>query len=112
MTQMRSMVSGGFVVEREFGFHLESRFPGIDLSDVDTSGLALVVRVGDPRKLNVWKLGRLLIGAASGGVKTAVVVRPGCEPVALPVFALWMHVDASQEERAQLQAEYRVRLAA
>ncbi|WJV49929.1 hypothetical protein [Streptomyces flavofungini] len=112
MTQVRSMASGGFVAEREFGFHLAERFQGIDLSGVDTAGLALVVHIGKARSLNMYKLGRVLIGAATGGVKTAVVVPVEGEAVALPIFDLWMQVDASQELKDQLRLESRVRAAA
>ncbi|ARX87904.1 hypothetical protein SMD44_07389 [Streptomyces alboflavus] len=112
MTQVRSMASGGFVAEREFGFHLAQRFPEVDLTKVDTSGLALVVQVGRPQTLNVHKLGRVLIGAAKGGVKTAVAVTSEGNAVAMPIFDFWLMVEEIQELKTQFRLESRVRTAA
>ncbi|MFD7605169.1 hypothetical protein ACFWAN_32640 [Streptomyces mirabilis] len=93
-------VRGGFTAEREFGFSLASRFPHLDLSEVDTEGVALVVEIDNPKRLNLFQLSRVLIGAANGGVRTAIVDLSGKGmTAAIPLFNLFALVD----ENAQLK---------
>lgn len=88
------VIRGGFKADREFGFALQSRFPSLDLSEVDTEGVALIVTIGDARRLNLYQLSRVLVGAAKGGVKTAVIHFPGKGlTVAIPIFNLFAMVD-------------------
>lgn len=103
---------GGFKAEREFGFQLASRFPGVDLSEVDTEGAALIVHIDNPRALNVFQLSRVLIGAAKGGVRTAVVDFQGRNmTAALPLFNFWALVDETSELKDLLRVESLVRVA-
>ncbi|MFI2031383.1 hypothetical protein [Streptomyces buecherae] len=112
MSVMEQAYKGGFVAEKEFGFMLPTRFPNLDLTEVDTSGVALVVQIADARHLNVHYLGRVLIGAASGGVKTAVVCRRGEDSVkAFPLGNFWLMVNETDELKRQLIAERRIRAA-
>ncbi|MER5883105.1 hypothetical protein ABT160_04695 [Streptomyces sp. NPDC001941] len=98
-------VRGGFKAEREFGFALETRFPGIALDQVDVEGVALVVEISNPKRLNLYQLSRVLIGAANGGVKTAVIsVRKLKLAAAVPLFNLFAMVD----ENAHLKEMYRL----
>ncbi|MEU9404760.1 hypothetical protein AB0E08_03455 [Streptomyces sp. NPDC048281] len=101
---------GGFRAEREFGFALSSRFKGLDLSEVDTEGVALIVEIDNPRRLNLFQLSKVLIGAAKGGVKTAVIEVKGREMVtAIPLFNLFALVDenAQLKELRKLEAAIR-----
>ncbi|MFI2909444.1 hypothetical protein ACG2OD_14460 [Streptomyces sp. PDY-4] len=93
-TATEKVIRGGFKAEREFGFALASRFPSLDLTDVDTEGVAMVIEIGDPKRLNVHQLSRVLVGAARGGVKTAVIYFPGKGlATAIPLFNLFAMVD-------------------
>ncbi|MFB7782052.1 hypothetical protein ACFC1D_04945 [Streptomyces vinaceus] len=93
MTMVRE-VRGGFKAEREFGFALAARFPGLDLVGLDTEGAALVVQIDNPRNLNLFQLSRVLIGAAKGGVKTAVIDVKGRNlTAAIPLFTFFAIVD-------------------
>ncbi|MCY0941896.1 hypothetical protein [Streptomyces antarcticus] len=95
MTMVRE-IRGGFRAEREFGFALQARFPHLDLSQVDTEGAALVVQIDGPRRLNLFQLSKVLIGAARGGVKTAVIDFRGQQLAkAIPLFNLFALVDES-----------------
>ncbi|MER6086551.1 hypothetical protein [Streptomyces bluensis] len=101
-------IQGGFKAEREFGFQLEARFPGLDLSGVDTEGIAIVVEVDNPRRLNLYQLSKVLVGAATGGVKTAVISFPSKKlSAAVPLFNLFALVD----ENAQLKELQRLEAA-
>ncbi|QNJ42033.1 hypothetical protein [Streptomyces buecherae] len=112
MSVMEQAFKGGFVAEKEFGFMLPTRFPDLDLTGVDTSGVALVVRIADARHLNVRYLAKVLIGAASGGVKTAVVCRrDGGSARAFPLGNFWLMVAETDELKRQLIAERRIRAA-
>ncbi|MEU5957576.1 hypothetical protein [Streptomyces sp. NPDC047525] len=95
-TEVQGIVRGGFKADREFGFALASRFPHLDLSEVDTGGVAIVVEISDPKRLNLHQLSRVLVGAAKGGVKTAVI---NCQArgltAAIPLFNLFAMVDDS-----------------
>lgn len=93
MTMVRE-VRGGFKAEREFGFALQGRFPGLDLAGLDTDGAALVVEIDNPKNLNLYQLSRVLIGAAKGGVKTAVInVKGKGLTAAIPLFTFFALVD-------------------
>lgn len=101
---------GGFKAEREFGFSLGTRFPTLDLSEVDTEGVALVVEIDNPRRLNLFQLSRVLIGAAKGGVRTAVIDFTGRKmATAIPLFNLFALVDenAQLKELRKLEAAIR-----
>ncbi|MGN7135819.1 hypothetical protein [Streptomyces pseudogriseolus] len=105
-------IRGGFKAEREFGFALEGRFKGtnLDLSNVDTEGVAMVVTIDDPKRLNVHQLSRVLVGAAKGGVKTAVIHFPKRGlATAVPLFNLFALVDetARLKELRALEAAIR-----
>ncbi|MCY0963016.1 hypothetical protein [Streptomyces sp. H27-H5] len=109
---MKQGLRGGFKAEREFGFQLEARFPGVDLSEVDTDGAALIVHIDNPRALNLFQLSRVLIGAAKGGVKTAVIDFQGRNlTAALPLFNFWALVDENTELKDLLRVESLVRAA-
>lgn len=101
-------IRGGFKAEREFGFALEGRFPGLDLSGVDTEGVAMVVEIGDPKRLNLHQLSRVLVGAAKGGVKTAVITRQGMA-TAIPLFNLFALVDESARLKEMRKLERAIR---
>lgn len=110
---MNKVVRGGFKLEREFGFQLEGRFPGVDLSKVDVEGVALVVDIANPRQLNLYQLSKALLGAAKGGVKTAVIYhRSRGMAEAVPLFNLWALVDENSDLKDQLRLEAAVRQAA
>lgn len=112
-TKTKARLSGGFHADREFGFQLSERFPDLDVSQADTEGVALVVRIDSPRRLSLRKLSKVLIGAASGGVKTAVIVMPERNlAIALPLCNVWLMVDENAELRAQLRVESAIRSAA
>ncbi|MFE6226882.1 hypothetical protein [Streptomyces sp. NPDC057854] len=103
-------IRGGFKAEREFGFALEGRFPGLDLSGVDTEGVAIVVEISDARRLNLHQLSRVLVGAAKGGVKTAVInFRNRGLVQAVPLFNLFAMVDENTrlKELRKLEAAIR-----
>ncbi|MFB7027167.1 MULTISPECIES: hypothetical protein [unclassified Streptomyces] len=92
------IIRGGFKADREFGFALAGRFPGLDLSEVDTEGVAMVVEIYDAKRLNLHQLSRVLVGAAKGGVKTAVInFREKGLTAAIPLFNLFALVDASTQ---------------
>ncbi|MEV6419043.1 hypothetical protein [Streptomyces sp. NPDC051662] len=101
--ESRSVVHGsrgGFKAEREFGFQLEKRFPRLDLSEVETEGVAIVIEIDNASRLNLYQLSKVLIGAASGGVKTAVIEFGDKGLVAaIPLFNFFALV----EENAQLK---------
>lgn len=109
-TTTTQIVRGGFKAEREFGFALEKRFEGLDLSHVDTEGVAVVVVIADPRRLNLQQLSRVLVGAAKGGVKTAVIDIPekGLRK-AIPVFNLFAMVDESTRLKELQKLERAIR---
>jgi hypothetical protein len=109
-TKIAQVIRGGFRADREFGFALANRFPGLDLSEVDTEGVAMVIEIGDVRRLNVFQLSRVLVGAAKGGVKTAVIHFPGKGlSTAIPLFNLFAMVDetARLKELRRLEAAIR-----
>ncbi|WAB08821.1 holliday junction resolvase [Streptomyces phage Success] len=104
------IIRGGFKAEREFGFALEGRFPGLDLSGVDTEGVAMVVEIGDPKRLNLHQLSRVLVGAAKGGVKTAVInFREKGLTTAIPLFNLFAMVDESARLKELRKLERAIR---
>ncbi|MGW6597896.1 hypothetical protein [Streptomyces sp. NPDC055036] len=105
---MSTGLRGGFKADREFGFQLQELFPHLDLSKVDTEGAALVVQIDNPRRLNLFQLSKVLIGAANGGVKTAVVVNEELA-TALPLFDLWMMVDGGRELKDMMRLESTIR---
>ncbi|WP_406305797.1 hypothetical protein OHA61_30830 [Streptomyces sp. NBC_00885] len=91
---MQQGLRGGFRAEREFAFRLAERFPELDTSEVDTEGVAIVVEIDTPRRLNLYQLSRVLIGAANGGVKTAVIdLKSRNITIAIPLFNLFALVD-------------------
>ncbi|MFD8886440.1 hypothetical protein ACFV0H_28585 [Streptomyces erythrochromogenes] len=93
MTMVRE-IRGGFKAEREFGFALATRFPGLNLTGLDIEGAALVVEIDNPRHLNLFQLSKVLIGAAKGGVKTAVIDVKGKQlTAAIPLFTFFALVD-------------------
>jgi hypothetical protein len=109
-TAVVQSIRGGFKADREFGFALAGRFPGLDLSGVDTEGVALVVEVGDPRRLNLHQLSRVLVGAAKGGVRTAVIHFPGKGlTTAIPIFNLFAMVDETSQLRELRKLETAIR---
>ncbi|MFI5877549.1 hypothetical protein ACIBAH_35020 [Streptomyces sp. NPDC051445] len=102
--------TGGFTATREFGFDLAEKFPELDLSDVDTDGAAVVVHVQNPRALHLHKLARFLTSAAKGGVRTAVLHVPSRGLMtALPIFNLFLAVDASAELKDMMRLERAMR---
>jgi hypothetical protein len=108
--EMNQGLRGGFKAEREFGFQLETRFPGLDLSGVDAEGVVIVVEVDSPRRLNLYQLSKVLIGAANGGVRTAVIDFKGRQmAAAIPLFNLFALVDenAQLKELRKLEAAIR-----
>ncbi|MGI5196949.1 hypothetical protein ACQEVY_25520 [Streptomyces sp. CA-288835] len=103
-------IKGGFKAEREFGFALDTRFPQLDLSGVDTGGVAIVVEIDNPRRLNLHQLSRVLIGAAKGGVRTAVIDFKGRSmQAAIPLFNFFALVDeySRLKEMRKLEAAIR-----
>ncbi|MEV5913355.1 hypothetical protein AB0M00_31195 [Streptomyces chartreusis] len=103
-------IRGGFKAEREFGFALKGRFPGLDLSGVDTEGVAMVVEIGDPKRLNLHQLSRVLVGAAKGGVKTAIIdFREKKMVTAVPLFNLFAMVDESTRLKEMRKLERAIR---
>ncbi|MFI5865867.1 hypothetical protein [Streptomyces sp. NPDC051546] len=111
-TQKKQGLRGGFKAEREFGFQIADRFPQLDLTEVDIEGAALIVHIDNPRTLNLSQLSRVLIGAARGGVKTAVIDFQGRNmAAALPLFNLWALVDENSELKKLLRVESLVRAA-
>lgn len=108
--EMNQGLRGGFKAEREFGFQLESRFPDLDLSGVDTDGVAIVVNIDNPRRLNLFQLSKVLIGAANGGVRTAVINFQGRNmAAAIPLFNFWALVDENAELKNQFRLETAIR---
>ncbi|MEU6704740.1 hypothetical protein [Streptomyces wuyuanensis] len=99
---------GGFKAEREFGFQVPEMFPGLELPEGALEGVVLVVEIDNPRRLNLGALARILIGAANGGIKNAVVVNQG-QAKAIPLMNLWMLVDEGQELKAQYKLENAIR---
>ncbi|MFC8099422.1 hypothetical protein [Streptomyces sp. NPDC057363] len=98
--------TGGFEASREFGFDLENLFPRMDFAGVDTEGVALVVEITDRKRLNVFKLSKVLIGAAHGGLKTAVIsVKDTDMQTAIPLFDLFMQVDKSTRLKEMTRLE-------
>ncbi|MGW2919508.1 hypothetical protein ACWDBF_16795 [Streptomyces angustmyceticus] len=103
-------IRGGFKAEREFGFQLETRFPDLDLSGIDTEGVALVVEISGPRGLNLFQLSRVLIGAAKGGVRTAVIdLKSRKTAVALPLFNFFALVDETAQLKELRKLEVAIR---
>jgi hypothetical protein len=103
-------IRGGFKAEREFGFALASRFPHLDLSGVDTDGVAIVIEIDNPRTLNLFQLSRVLIGAGNGGVKTAVIDFRGRRmTAAIPLFNLFAIVDENTQLKEMRQLESAIR---
>ncbi|WP_338781758.1 hypothetical protein [Streptomyces sp. DG1A-41] len=105
-------IRGGFKAEREFGFALAERFKttDLDLSGVDTEGVALVIEIGDPRRLNLHQLSRVLVGAAKGGVKTAVIHFPSKGlATAVPLFNLFAMVDENSRLKEMRKLEAAIR---
>ncbi|WP_018565007.1 hypothetical protein [Streptomyces sp. PsTaAH-124] len=103
--------TGGFQATREFGFALEKRFPDLDLTSVDTEGLALIVEITDTRRLNLFKLSKVLTAVAKGGVKTAVITvkdRPDFQK-AVPLFNLFMMVDEGAQLKEMTKLERAIR---
>ncbi|MFE9660327.1 hypothetical protein [Streptomyces sp. NPDC005955] len=87
---------GGFKAQREFGCALENRFPDLDLSELDLDGAAMIVEISDLRRLSLRQLSKVLVRAARGGVKTAVIdLRPRGLVAAVPLFNLFAMVDES-----------------
>jgi hypothetical protein len=102
--------TGGFKANREFGFALADMFPTLDLSEVDTEGAALVVEIPNPRALHLHKLSRFVIGAAKGGVKTAVVSIPSRGLLAaMPIFNLFAVVEQNAELKDMKRLERAMR---
>lgn len=98
VAEPQAAIRGGFRADREFGFALASRFPQLDLTGVDTEGVAIVVEISDPKRLNLHQLSRVLIGAANGGVKTAIINFHGKGlTAAIPLFNLFAMVDDSAQ---------------
>lgn len=111
-TAKAQSIRGGFKAEREFGFALAERFRGtdLDLSGVDTEGVALVVEIGDPKRLNLHQLSRVLVGAAKGGVKTAVIHFPGRGlTTAVPLFNLFAVVDENTRLKELRKLEHAIK---
>lgn len=102
--QTLTEIRGGFQATREFGFDVPNLFPGLKAVD----GAVLVVRIDDPRRLYLSSLAKVLIGAAKGGIKTAIVVK-GKMATAMPIMNLWMMVDEGQELKAQVKLERAIR---
>ncbi|MGW0087835.1 hypothetical protein ACWDWS_02270 [Streptomyces sp. NPDC003328] len=81
-------------------------FPDLDLSEVDTDGVAVIVTVDSPRGLHVHKLSRFLTRAAEGGVKAAVISVPTRGLLtALPLFNLFLMVDESAQLKDMARLE-------
>lgn len=95
---------GGFKADRDFGFSIPKLFPGLEPVD----GVVLIVRIDNPKNLNLYSLAKVLIHAANGGIKKAVVVKNGTAKV-MPIMNLWMLVDEGQELKAQFKLERRIR---
>jgi hypothetical protein len=99
---------GGFKAEREFGFSIPAKFPNLEMTADSMDGAVLVVNIDNPRSLNLYQLAKVLIGAANGGIKTAVVVKGGLVK-AMPISLLWLMVDEGQELNAQFKLESAIR---
>jgi hypothetical protein len=109
-TALVAGIKGGFRAEREFGFSLASRFPLLDLSGVDTEGVAIVVEIDNPRRLNLFQLSKVLIGAARGGVKTAVIDFKGKGLAsAIPLFNLFAIVEENVTLKQMRRLETAIR---
>lgn len=103
---MMEQQTGGFQASRDFGFALEGRFPGLNIQAIESDGVALVVTITEPRALSLYKLSKVLLGAARGGVKTAVISVPSKGlTAALPLMNLWLAVDESAELKTLLRVE-------
>lgn len=106
-------IRGGFRAEREFGFALAERFRGLDLTGLDTDGVALVVVIDSPRNLNLFQLSKVLIGAAKGGVRTAVIDFQGKRlTAALSLFNLFALVDENVTLKEMKRLEYLIKVRA
>ncbi|MFI9202618.1 hypothetical protein [Streptomyces sp. NPDC053048] len=103
---------GGFRADREFGFRLADRFPELDITQADEEGVALIIHIDNPRNLNLFQLSRVLIGAASGGLTTAVVIQENGPSRILPLCNLWLMVDENTELKEQFRLESAIRAAA
>ncbi|MEU5577797.1 hypothetical protein ABZ791_10655 [Streptomyces huasconensis] len=70
----------------------------------------MVVEISDPRRLNLYQLSRVLVGAAKGGVKTAVVdfCHKGLT-TAVPLFNLFAMVDESARLKELSKLEKAIR---
>jgi len=108
--KMKKAKAGGFTATREFGFALAGRFKDLDLSEVDTDGVALVVEIHKARGLNLFKLSKVLVGAAGGGVKTAVIdFQERGLRVAIPLFNLFAAVDENVQRKELERLEAAIR---
>lgn len=103
-------LKGGFVAERDFAFRIQELYPALDVSDLDLNGAVLIVEIANVRRLNMHQLSRVLIGAANGGVKIAVVdFKINGLVKALPLLNLWLMVSETLDFKTQQRVEVAIR---
>ncbi|MCX5201503.1 hypothetical protein OG897_08570 [Streptomyces sp. NBC_00237] len=104
---------GGFTATREFTSSLETMFPGLDVSEVSDEGVALVVTVLNPKYFSLSALFKALMGAAKGGISTAVIhVKTRDLVEVLPILTLSMAVEQEAHLKRELRLEATLRAAA
>ncbi|WP_145500905.1 hypothetical protein [Streptomyces sp. CFMR 7] len=93
-TAAKRIHRGGFTVTRMFGWELPRKFPELEFSETQLETAAIVIEIPSAQGLRLSSLSRAILGAAKGGIKTAVVVFEQQQLVtSLDTFTLWLSVE-------------------
>ncbi|MFE5092073.1 hypothetical protein ACFRCI_17165 [Streptomyces sp. NPDC056638] len=101
---------GGFTATRVFGMELPKLFPDMEFTDDQTDGAAIVIEIPGAIGLRLSSLSKVILGAAKGGIKTAVVSWQSKQLVAsLDMLTFWLTVEELAELRQLLIQENKER---
>lgn len=101
---------GGFTATRMFGWELPKMFPDMEFTETQLESAAVVIDIPGPQGLRLSSLSKVILGAAKGGIKTAVVVCREKRLVAsLDMLTLWLSVEEMWELRQLLIQESKER---
>ncbi|MYR95446.1 MULTISPECIES: hypothetical protein [unclassified Streptomyces] len=101
---------GGFTASRVFGWELPEKFPSVKFTEAQVESAAIIIEIPAARGLRLSSLSKVILGAAKGGIKTAVVTCRGEKLVtSLDMLTLWLNVEEMAELRSLLIQETKER---
>jgi hypothetical protein len=109
---MTKQCARSFEAERDFGWSLSERFPGLELTEEVSDGAVLILDIRRSRGLSLRGLASTLRNASRGGIRSAVVTLKGENPTVISVDAIQNLCDLEIEVKDCIRLEGMLRACA